>query len=84
MCPSRRSFLSPVEPGAIASLTRQERLALRSRLRGIKNFSLGFLGVELRPYQLQAAEAVVRSVFARDGESFVLIFARETRGERLA
>jgi hypothetical protein len=78
MSPSAPSRLPPAERASISGLTRQERLVLRSRLRSIKNFTLGFLGVELKPYQLQAAEAVVRSVFARDGESFVVIFARQS------
>jgi hypothetical protein len=63
---------------SLAGLTRQERYILRSRLRSMKYFSSGFLGVHLRPYQLQAADAIIKSVFARDGESFVVIFARQS------
>jgi hypothetical protein len=36
------------------------------------------VGVQLRPYQVEAAEAIIRSVFARQGLSFVVIFARQS------
>jgi hypothetical protein len=35
------------------------------------------LGMPLRPYQLTCAEAIVRSVLARDGRIFTVMFARQ-------
>jgi hypothetical protein len=44
----------------------------------VKGFAQWFIGIVLRPYQIEAANAIVKSVFARDGESFVLIFSRQS------
>ena len=62
----------------LASMEKEERQLLRQGLRSLAGFSHAFLGVDLRPYQLQAAEAVAKSVFARDGETFVILFARQS------
>jgi hypothetical protein len=44
----------------------------------IKGFARWFVGVTLRPYQIKAANALINSVFARDGETFVWIFSRQS------
>lgn len=62
----------------IASLDGNQRRALRQSIRNLTGFSNGFLGVRLRPYQLKPAQAVIDSVFARDGKTFVLLFARQS------
>src|SRR5512139_2506366 len=46
-------------------------------IRSLQHFQTYFGLVPLRPYQLEAAEAVIRSVLARDGETFVWKFARQ-------
>jgi hypothetical protein len=46
--------------------------------RNIYDFGRYFCGVELRPYQLEAAEAILQSVFDRDGKTFILIFSRQS------
>lgn len=54
-------------------------------IRSIGRFSAQLVGVALRPYQLEAAQAITRSVFARDGRSFVILFARQSgKDEMLA
>ena len=60
-----------------------ERRDMRTRTRGFKNFVLDFIGVRLRPYQLEAANAIINSVFARDGETFVILFARQSGKDEL-
>lgn len=60
-----------------------ERRDIRTRTRGLKGFALGFIGVQLRPYQLEAANAIIKSVFRRDGESFVILFARQSGKDEL-
>src|SRR5512139_836638 len=74
------------ERGALlAGLDPDERRELRLRTRYLSAFTEGFIGVRLRPYQAQAADAIARSVFARDGESFVVLFARQSgKDEMLA
>jgi hypothetical protein len=49
----------------------------REAANGILRFAQHLAGVSLHPYQLEAAEAVVRSVFQRDGMSFVFVFCRQ-------
>jgi len=65
------------------NLTRDDRKELRRKLRSIQAFASGLVGVRLRPYQWQAADAIVRSVFARDGDTFVIVFARQSGKDEL-
>lgn len=44
----------------------------------IKHFAMWLIGITLRPYQLKAAQAVIDSVFARDGMTFIWIFSRQS------
>ena len=44
----------------------------------VKGFAKWFVGITLRPYQTEAANAVIDSVFARDGLTFVWIFSRQS------
>jgi DNA-binding Lrp family transcriptional regulator len=60
-----------------------ERRDMRTSTRGLGPFAKGFIGVRLRPYQLEAANAVIRSVYKRDGESFVILFARQSGKDEL-
>lgn len=51
----------------------------------IKGFAKWFVGITLRPYQLEAANAVIDSVFARNGLTFIWIFSRQSdKDETLA
>jgi len=67
----------------LAVLSGNERRELRRKTFTIGGFAQGLVGVRLRPYQLEAAEAVIRSVFARDGRSFVILFARQSGKDEL-
>ena len=51
---------------------------LRDSASSIQHFANHFLGITLRPYQVEAAEAIIESAFKRDGESFVVIFSRQS------
>jgi terminase large subunit-like protein len=50
---------------------------LRRLLSNFDHFSIYCGLIHLRPYQLEAARAVLRSIFAGDGETFVWKFARQ-------
>ena len=67
----------------LKNLPPDQRRELRRKVSGIKAFADGFVGIHLWPYQLEAADAIVKSVLARDGESFVLIFARQSGKDEL-
>ncbi len=67
----------------LKKLSSNERRELHTKVSTIKAFAAGFVGIRLWPYQLEAANAIVRSVLARDGESFVLIFARQSGKDEL-
>ena len=51
---------------------------IRSACSTIGCFSRDLLGIHLYPYQLEAARAIIRSVFKRDGMTFVIIFSRQS------
>ena len=67
----------------MGKLSGNERQEMRQRIRGLKGFALGVVGVQLRPYQLEAANAVIESVYRRDGETFVILFARQSGKDEL-
>ena len=68
-----------------AQLSKAALRQLAEASRDIKHFAKWMIGITLRPYQLEAAQAIVKSVFARDGMSFVIIFSRQSgKDEMLA
>src|SRR5512140_3111575 len=76
--------LSPAERDLLLShLPLKQAVELRRKLSHIQGFSLGFLGVRLRPYQVEAANAILKSALVRDGRSFVLLFARQSGKDEL-
>ncbi|MCX6038361.1 MAG: hypothetical protein NTW99_10825, partial [Chloroflexi bacterium] len=44
----------------------------------IQGFARHFVGVTLYPYQREAANAIIKSVYDRYGKTFVLIFSRQS------
>ena len=64
-------------------LSANDRRELRRKVSSIKPFAAGLLGIRLRPYQVEAADCIVNSVLARDGNSFVLLFARQSGKDEL-
>jgi hypothetical protein len=50
---------------------------IREAAFSVRGFAKHFVGIDLYPYQEEAAEAIVDSVLKRDGNSFVLIFTRQ-------
>jgi len=67
----------------IANLSIRQRRELRKKVRTLHHFAEGFLGIRLRPYQLKAADAIISSVINRDGNTFVIIFARQSGKDEL-
>jgi hypothetical protein len=66
-------------------LTPKHRKQIRAASYTIKGFAQRFIGIPLYPYQLEAAKAIVHSVFMRDGMTFVIIFCRQSgKDETLA
>lgn len=63
-----------IQPQLSATARRQIYAACRS----IKDYARHFLKVDLRPYQVEAANAIFESVLNRDGRTFVLIFSRQS------
>jgi hypothetical protein len=49
----------------------------------INQFALTFIGIQLRKYQLLAANAIIDSVQERDGKTIVIIFARQSGKDEL-
>jgi hypothetical protein len=83
---SSRKPAESTPAGSLSSLNqlpRSLRRELRTKVGSLKGFSSGFVGVDLYPYQLEAGNAIVRSVLARHGDSFVLIFARQSGKDEL-
>jgi len=67
----------------VAKLSLRQRRELRKKVRTLRYFAEGLLGIHLRPYQLRAANAILNSVINRDGETFVIIFARQSGKDEL-
>ena len=66
-------------------LTPSHRREIHAASYTIKGFARKFIGIPLYPYQEEAAEAIVNSVFMRDGMTFVIIFCRQSgKDETLA
>ena len=59
-------------------LSERARSEIRRASSNVAHFAQLACGVTLRPYQKEAAEAIIRSVFARDGKTFILIFSRQS------
>src|SRR5512143_2718692 len=62
----------------VDKLPANEHRELRKKVSAVGSFAEGFIGVHLRPYQARAADAIVKSVLKRDGNSVVLLFARQS------
>lgn len=66
-------------------LTRTARRHIRQASTSVKWFARRLIGIDLYPYQLEAADAIVDSVLHRRGRTFVLIFSRQSgKDETLA
>lgn len=51
----------------------------------VKFFAKHIIGIVMRPYQIEVSQAIIKSVFARDGLTFVVIFSRQSgKDETLA
>ena len=59
-------------------LTPSHRREIHAASYTIKGFARKFIGIPLYPYQEEAADAIVNSVFKRDGMTFVIIFCRQS------
>lgn len=58
---------------------------LKESVLTVKGFAKWLIHIFLRPYQIEAANAIVESVFKRDGKTFVIIFSRQSgKDEMLA
>ena len=67
-------------------MTLLSRAAMRQEYEAankIGGFSKHFVGITLYPYQREAAEAIIKSVWDRDGNTFVLIFSRQSGKDEL-
>ncbi len=51
---------------------------IRSACSSVGRFARDLLGICLYSYQLEVARAIIRSVFKRDGMTFVIIFSRQS------
>jgi hypothetical protein len=67
----------------VAKISRDQRTELRKRVSSIRHFADGLLGIHLRSYQLKTANAIINSVINRDGNTFVIIFARQSGKDEL-
>ncbi len=55
-----------------------------TRLRRFDRFALEFAGIMLRPYQAEAAQAVLDSIRQKAGRSIVILFSRQAGKDELA
>ncbi len=62
----------------------QGRRALQTRSRSLDDFTRGFQHMALRPYQLEAAQAVIDSIRERAGRSIVVMFSRQSGKDELS
>lgn len=51
---------------------------------GLAAFTRRLTGINLRPYQLEAAQAILASIQARAGRTIVILFARQSGKDELA
>jgi hypothetical protein len=66
-------------------LSRSALRQVKEAASSIRHFARWFIGITLRPYQLEAAEAIVDSVLHRKGLTFIIIFSRQSgKDEMLA
>jgi hypothetical protein len=66
-----------------SQLSKAAARQLKEAATSIKHFSKWLIGITLRPYQLEAASAIIKSVFARDGMTFVIVFSRQSGKDEL-
>ena len=62
----------------MTQLTWTTKREIRAASNTIQGFARKFIGITLYPYQQEAANAIVNSVFKRDGMAFVIIFCRQS------
>ena len=65
-------------PQSIIHLSPAAQRQVREAGNTVKSFARHFVGITLYPYQQEAANAIIKSVYNRDGKSFVLIFSRQS------
>lgn len=57
---------------------------VRTEAFSLAGYARHFLGIRLRPYQLEAAQAVLDSIHAKAGRSIVILFARQSGKDELS
>ncbi|MFH1185740.1 MAG: hypothetical protein V1755_12000 [Chloroflexota bacterium] len=57
---------------------------LQQRSQSLEAFARGLMGISLRPYQLEAAQAVLSSIAQNAGRSIVIMFARQSGKDELS
>ena len=60
------------------------RTALQKHSQGLATFANRTLGITLRPYQLEAAQAVINSIREGAGRTIVILFSRQSGKDELA
>lgn len=60
------------------NLTKSAQREITQAATSIKHFSKRFIGIVLRPYQIEAAEAIIDSALHRKGLTFIVIFSRQS------
>ena len=60
------------------------RAPIQERSRGLAVFARDFMRITLRPYQLEAAQAVIDSIRERAGRSIVIMFSRQSGKDELS
>src|SRR3990167_3983672 len=61
-----------------AELPKAAQRQLKEAATNVQHFARWLIGITLRPYQLKAIQAVINSVYQRDGLTFVWIFSRQS------
>lgn len=64
--------------------TRSQTHIIEQRSRSLGAFARDLLGIQLRPYQSAAAQAVLDSINTRAGRSIVILFARQSGKDELS
>jgi hypothetical protein len=83
---SKRSAKGPPAAVSAAPLPPDPRTVLRTALASLDGFSTlaGPPGRRLRPYQLEAGDAIVKSVLNREGKTFVVMMSRQAGKNELS
>ena len=70
--------------GDMESTPLERHRELRDRARSLAVFARGLQDIKLRPYQLEAAQAVIDSIRERAGRSIVVMFSRQSGKDELS